>query len=71
MLWSHNCSGQIPGCLREVRQTLQVGGFSLQLGVFSLLYTKKKITYLMASFHRFWLLPKAVQWVLHMKVSEC
>ena len=38
-----------------------MGGFSLQLGVFSFDCVQKKRTYLTASFHRFWLLPKAVQ----------
>ena len=29
-LYYHDCSGPIPGRLREVRQRLQLGGFSLQ-----------------------------------------
>ena len=50
-----------------------MGGFRLQLGGFSLQYLeflvfivyKKDFTYLTASFHRFWLLPKAMQWLLY------
>ena len=48
--------------------SLQLGVFSfyciqkkLQLGVFTFYCIQKKITYLTASFHRFWLLPKAMQ----------
>ena len=58
--------------------SLQLGVFSfyciqkkLQLGVFSFYCIQKKITYLTASFHRFWLLPKAMQWQLEPPEETC
>ena len=42
-LYYHDCSGRIPGRLREVLQRLQLGGFSLQQGVFSFYCMQKKI----------------------------
>ena len=46
-----------------------MGGFSLQLGLFSFNCIQTKRIYLTASFHRFWHLPKAVQWGFQ-RISE-